>query len=1215
MADITYTVNQSPANTIQGVESFSQADSQLVNQFEINTLFDRDTNYVELHILNLADELLQSNYNYTDYRELGNAQSAGKSGASVLTIDCIQDIDKYGYLSGDVKLLYHFIDDLFSRGQNTTQFFIKDISADRTELKLQTFELSSEELASYVTQIKDKFSTQSYFNEFRLNFRDNNLYIGVNIDVLLEEGSNVVVVKLYEPLPEQYDVKSVLSVVELVSDSIAFEIGSITEIQAPQVTYIRPANLSIDLEDTEVVPTQYLSQDELFSYPINNSTNQLYSLVSEKGAELSIDHTDYKNFVHFSSAYERLANFKYKLQLIETYSSSLAQVSNATSQSVGVTGSISYYEGLTQGVLSNLDHYERFLYYESSSYSWPKSSNIVPYSNVATSNPIAQNWYAAQLSIANRYDSTNLNAVVNTIPSFLRDDSNNQNYLTFIYMIGQHFDNLWIYAKGVSDKYDADNRLEAGISKDLIGEVLKNFGVKLYTSNNSIQDLFGSFIGQAYQSGSEDINYYITGSLTGSNTPIQPTSFDNYNKEIQKRIYHNLPLLLKSKGTERGLRALINCFGIPSNVLDIKLYGGTNVNQRPFYGDYQHYTSSLDKIRLDNTGSITPGDTLSQYTSINKREYKYTDDVHSIEVGFSPTDNVDNFIISKSLSTGSLSSFNIDQYLGDPRNMTSDRYELLDSTGIMQSTLLQLADSIMSGSSAYDVQDYVRLIKFFDNTIFKMVKDFIPARSIADTGIIIKPHILHRNKAKSPTVQGTRPEHSASIDTAFIRGTDGGMYNTSGRVYRTAYVQSIQTPLGEGEVSYINEQAKYNGELNSSNIRITTGELNSANAYKTQVLSTNPFDVYRWANADNLCIIQPTGVQYIQQSGSYPANYFFSGVGSTYEYTHSLVGGATTQPFTFPLNTDSYQNYSQHIISASNTAISACSASTQVQIAICGITPNANFQTTVSNLLPYNITQWFTIASTNAPNNIQYKLNGDIILDSTDVHFTGLGTTATLTVLDTAIPITCIQNYTINVAECTLGVRPTGIGRLDNVYTRGAWILDQDIGYTGQQQFLSPLTAETLGLASIFTGVTPGITAYQVQLTLGDGNNIFNPLITITPNTQEQTLELVEIGGERIGIIVRYSYLLQPGTGQVARLRLETSSTGQLSADYYASQIRLRITAYNPALLNCAANTVIFPATLPPPDLIICEDGRVVNDWTECLADDDSLDNTGIPIG
>jgi hypothetical protein len=45
---------------------------------------------------------------------------------------------------------------------------------------------------------------------------------------------------------------------------------------------------------------------------------------------------------------------------------------------------------------------------------------------------------------------------------------------------------------------------------------------------------------------------------------------DDVNKSLYKRIYHNLPYLLKSKGTLPGLRALITSYGIPDTVLRIK---------------------------------------------------------------------------------------------------------------------------------------------------------------------------------------------------------------------------------------------------------------------------------------------------------------------------------------------------------------------------------------------------------------------------------------------------------------------------------------------------------------------------------------------------------------------------------------------------------------------------------------------------------------------
>lgn len=1063
MADIVYTVNQDSPESITGVEQISQPDSQLINQFEINTLFDRNKNFVELHIFDLADNLLESDYNYTNYKELGNAQSAGKEGASILTVDPIEDIKKYRYDNGDVKLLYHFLNDLFTPDKNKATFFIQDISTDRTELKLQTFDVSNEEINTYVSKIKSNLTTQSYFSEFRLNFQNNDLFIGVNIDILIENGSNIVTVKLYEPLPTTYNIKSTLSIVEIIADSTAFEVDSNIETLPEEVPYLRPANFNLETSDNEIIPTQYLNYQELFSYPVNNTNSQVYSLFSEKGAELSIDHTDYKNFIHFSSAYERLANFKYKLQLLENYSSSISEVGNATSQSIGITGSISYYNNLTEGILNNFDHYERFLYYESSSYAWPKSNTSKPYINIPTGNPSATTWYVSQLALANKYDLSNLNAVINTIPSFLREDINNENYLTFIHMIGQHFDNLWIYTKGVSDKYNADNRLDFGISKDLIGEVLKNFGVKLYTSNKSTEDLFSSFIGQAYQSGSEVINYYITGSVTGSNTPIEPSSIDSYQKEIYKRLYHNLPLLLKSKGTERGLRALINCFGIPSNILDIKYYGGRNVDERPFYGDYKYYTSSLDKIRLDNTGSLITGSTLSAYTSMYKRDLKYTDDLHAIEVGFSPTDSVDNHIVSYSLATGSLSNFNIDNYIGDPRSLTSNTYGLLNSTGSIIHTLSQLTNEIMSSSDAYDVFDYVRLIKFFDNTVFKMVRDFIPARVTADTGIIIKPHLLQRNKAKSVILSGSRTELSGSIDTAFIEGSHGSIFDSGSGEWSTRYRDVIQTPNGlvTTEFLHYQDQAKYNGEFSGSGIVITNGNLNSNNPYLTPSDASYDFGTVRYVSSSTeICVLDTLNqIQYITSSTQtfLPNQFFNIGTVASGLYEYSASDDITTpvySPVTPPFTFGTYPQYTDFYLVAQNLATTVpCSRSTTLRFGTCSLNLTSNVQPFVRQYnesvdpIQYSISTWFT----NHPNQtgLQYTASwsdgttnySESISNPTQYRFTQDNNTAvTITIKDPNLGEICKTSYTTVVGSLGIGTStppPNGFEFVYSRFTRG----------------------------------------------------------------------------------------------------------------------------------------------------------------------------------
>jgi hypothetical protein len=1064
MTNITYTVNQDTPQSIPNVEVFSQEDTTLVNNFQLNQLFDSNKHSVELHIYNLAGELQESEYNYINYKELGNAASAGKEGASVLTIDPIADVELYGYDNGGVKLFYNFINDLYTENRNTVEFFIDSISPDRTELRLKTFNLTPGEVLSFTSDIKTKLETQSYFNEFRINLLNNDLYIGVNIDTLQEAEDTVVTVKLYEPLPEEILEKATLSIVELVSDSAVYEVTSTFETEVEPALELRSPNFNLDLIDESVIPTGYYDYNTLLSLPISNTTNELYSLVNSKGVQLSIDHNDYSNFVHFSSAQERLLNFKYKLDLIQSYNTQIASFQTVTTPSLGTTGSLAYYEGLVKGIVNNFDHYERFLYYESGSNSWPKTNSTKPYINDTTS--VGDTWFNNKLTVAATYDATNTSILINSIPTYLRDDSANASYITFIHMIGQHFDNMWIYAKGVSDKYNADNRLDFGISRDLVAEVLKNFGVKLYTSNKSVEDLFSSFIGQPYQSGSEVINTYVTGSVTGSNTPIQPSSFDNYQREVYKRMYHNLPLLLKSKGTERGLRALINCLGIPSDILDIKIYGGRNRNERPFYGDYRYYTSSLAKVRLDNTGSIISGSTLSQYTSTLKKDDKYTDDLHPIEIGFSPTDNIDNYIISKSLSTASLASFNIDDYIGDPRNLYLDDYFTFTPAGIPTGSLDNLTTSIMSGSSAYDVQDFVRLIKFFDNTIFKMVKDFVPARSTVDTGIIIKPHVLGRSKAKSVIVTGSKPDYSGSIDTAFISGRNTNNFKSNGGEASTQYYDFPQTPTGIGiATSHFQDEAKYNGEVSGSLIPVSNVNLNSANIYKDLAYSASPYQVNFVSSSNEVCLLGTAPTPFYITSSTYQwnANEFFTFINPNCIYSASnSVTSPTWTPITFPRPFPLVQPvppgyFQDFLIKATDRNVTVgpvCTTDIQVRFATCSIflsTLGQQITNVVSQGLTgtvaTNIASWFSNPNQQT---LQYTASYstssavDPIPNPTQYIFNQReGTYVTITANDANLGGVCKLSTTVRVGICTLGKRPYGVA----VSGRAAFLAELTRGY------------------------------------------------------------------------------------------------------------------------------------------------------------------------
>jgi hypothetical protein len=847
MPQTNYTVNFIDP---EGLETFSVKDIDIVDSFTINSEFKAFENKIEYHVYSLDGVLLTSDFGYNRQSYLGSSQQDPDGKILEMTIDPVEDIKRYGFSSGDVKVVYNFIDDLYTENKVPVQFFIEEISEDRTELRLLTNQIPDSKVVETTNTIKEDLASTSYLNDFRVNPGNNDLLIGINIDIQPYRDYSSVVVKLYEPLPEQYEIKQSLTIDRIVSDSLGYEILGETIPDEIKIPYLKGPNYNVEDIKGTTVPTPYFNYNELFSFPTNQTYRQLNSLFAEKSIELSADYTDFANYIQFSSAKERIENFQYKLNLVTSYQTSYSASLNANNNAAGVTGSLDYFKTRIDNILKNFDHFDRHLYYGTGSYSWPKQA---PYNEpyiVATGSATAS--VSNLVESASLYDDTNNSRLVNTVPEFLKEDSDNAKYLLFTDMIGQHFDNLWVYTKALSDKYDNDNRPNRGVPKGLVEEVLRNFGVKLYSSNKSIENLFANYTGEFYQTGSESLK--ATGSwgqgtylISASNSPI---SEDLYRKEIYKRIYHNLPLLLKSKGTERGVRALINTFGIPSlntsgsmGGLLVRSYGGNSTTASVNLGLDFANTSSIGKIKLDNTGSTTTGNTLSQYSSIVQRDGiydKYSDDIHTVDIGYSPIDVINDKIFDFYTKSG---SFNIDNFIGDPNAAYSSSYYNLDSASFQA-----MSHIITHPTGSDDYGDLVRILKFFDNVLFKSIKDFIPARSNINTGIIIKPHVLNRSKIKQVQATSNQPKTgvssnygdnmqiTGSIEISQLTGSSGGSFGNIDLEQviplTASYTESVMTPDGLRSKTYHDhEEARYDGELSGSHIK-NTGELNDENIFK-----------------------------------------------------------------------------------------------------------------------------------------------------------------------------------------------------------------------------------------------------------------------------------------------------------------------------------------------------------------------------------------------
>ena len=375
-------------------------------------------------------------------------------------------------------------------------------------------------------------------------------------------------------------------------------------------TQLKGPNFNLLIKDQINNSTVSLDYATLTSTTLTSSFNQLSSLLEENEIDINIDYTSFSNFIHFSSVKTRLENFYHKVSLIEDYSSSISTLGGILSTPNAINDIISY-ETKINNIITNFDGYDYYLYYSSESLAWPKLTTEPPYILATTGSLLVNNWYSNILTSASNFDELNQNNLYYVIPEYLRDDPSNNQYLLFIDMIGQFYDNIWIYYKDVTEKYNADNRLEYGISKDIVADAIRDFGIKLYQNNFSNEDLYTAFLGLTPDgalfpfpnitsslptpSGFEYIDTFI--SASNDYIPL-----DDVNKSLYKRIYHNLPYLLKSKGTLPGLRTLITSYGIPDTVLRIKEYGGkdkVNSNDWDYWQDtfnYAFFTTGSNSI-------------------------------------------------------------------------------------------------------------------------------------------------------------------------------------------------------------------------------------------------------------------------------------------------------------------------------------------------------------------------------------------------------------------------------------------------------------------------------------------------------------------------------------------------------------------------------------------------------------------------------------------
>ena len=493
IVDITY------LGSTEQYQEYNPSDLTLVNKAFITPSFGGPTDYIELFIKDQAGTVIGSNYNVTKYN-IGSNLDPKTGTTNVLYLDPEADAKEQGFNRGSVNVKYNFFRKFIASSPDpSTNFWIKEISRSRTEIKCARQDLSNIELVTAFNEFNGVLGTDAYYPDFLLDFGRDVQIIGVNAVYIEESDQGYVIFKLYEPLPTDFDIKSTFWVVTQAAEPAEFNVTvNVTAEILPDSVPLRGPNYKVSITDKIGKTTPYYNYSSLYITAVTSSYQQLQSMMDEKGIQINVDYSNFGDFTHFSSVTERLYNFVYKLQTIESASAALL-VPNTTSARVLLQKGI-------DNTIKKFDGYEYYLYFTSASASWPKASTTQPYSLYSVTSSQARNWLggitttptATTMSMyysASLYDNNNKDWLQYATPAYIKDDPNNVPYLVFLDMVGQHFDNVWIYLKDLSNRYSAENNPFVGVSMDQVGDALKSFGINLYTNTNISDNIYYSLLG------------------------------------------------------------------------------------------------------------------------------------------------------------------------------------------------------------------------------------------------------------------------------------------------------------------------------------------------------------------------------------------------------------------------------------------------------------------------------------------------------------------------------------------------------------------------------------------------------------------------------------------------------------------------------------------------------------------------------------------------
>ena len=292
----------------QQVARYNEEDVRLFIPQTLQENFGLPNDYIEYFTYDAGGNLLNTNYSYKSFKlpQTSFVESVGS--LPIIEIDPVKDLQTLGYSSGEFKVQYNLFNNKLS--SPNAELFLKEISADRTELRVGSTVLTNAEIESGSLALINEYTGSSYFVDYLVNFGNNVQVTAVNVALNKIESGYEVLFKLYQPLPDNIQEKVSLWIVQEKVNPYIFDINLDKLIIPAPGPQLRGPNFSIDIPNQNNIATSYQTYGGLVNSfsNVSSSYQQLLSLITSQSIDINTDYSNFINFVNFSSAKQRIVN-------------------------------------------------------------------------------------------------------------------------------------------------------------------------------------------------------------------------------------------------------------------------------------------------------------------------------------------------------------------------------------------------------------------------------------------------------------------------------------------------------------------------------------------------------------------------------------------------------------------------------------------------------------------------------------------------------------------------------------------------------------------------------------------------------------------------------------------------------------------------------------------------------------------------------------------